>query len=128
MVEPLIPFDFYARFIKVGLNKGDNRVSQMKELVDKLPKENYGQCAARSNVVVEGKSERVRMRAAAWLESGARKSCTNLCDTDLFFLCFLACASSVAIVVLLVCSDAVAPVRLPVRGCRAFGQQQDGAG
>ena len=45
MVEPLIPFDFYARFIKVGLNKGDNRVSQMKELVDKLPKENFGQFA-----------------------------------------------------------------------------------
>jgi len=39
--EPLIPFDLYDRFIKVGHNKGDDRVDQLKELVQLLPKDNF---------------------------------------------------------------------------------------
>lgn len=119
MVEPLIPFDFYARFIKVGLNKGDNRVSQMKELVDKLPKENYGQFVAHCNVAVEGKSERACVHAEQRRSGFVRKLNDEFSHS---------CRDLLRFLFSVVRSDAVTPVRFPLRGCRALGQQQDGAG
>jgi hypothetical protein len=39
----LIPYEFYDRFIKVGLNKGADRITQLRDLVQQLPKDNIGQ-------------------------------------------------------------------------------------
>lgn len=41
--EPLIPWDMYDRFVKVGLNRGEGRVEAMKELAAMLPRDNFGE-------------------------------------------------------------------------------------
>lgn len=41
--EPLIPYQFYDRFVKVGMNKGPDRIQQLHDLIAQLPKDNIGQ-------------------------------------------------------------------------------------
>ena len=55
--EPLIPWDMYDRFVKVGLNRGDGRVEAIRELVGMLPRDNFGQQGERTHERGRGLAE-----------------------------------------------------------------------